>query len=408
MLENIEKGWDSKLITVDGRINNEANYRIILEHHPDWVNRIRYNEMKNVVEVDGQDLNDATLYDVVEWITRTIEISATASRTQAALYAVAKKNQYSPVRRYLGKIYHKWTDLRTDPVKIDSLASMISSDVEKHGLYTAYLRKFLMGAVMRAFEPGCKFDTMLILNGPQNVGKSSFFRLLGREWFNDNTINFDDKDSKIALHASWIHEDAELETMNRSDMNRLKAFITIQEDRFRLPYARNQSIVKRAFVLGGTTNNSDIFSDTTGSRRFWVIDFDKNLDFDKFIPMIDDIWCEATEFYYQYVAVREGKADKCAETPYLDDKVLYDKTIDNNNRYYPPDEWEEDVLNIASIKGSFSTKDILMHSDFDIKQKDITRREQIRVINILKKNGYENKQVWCPDGKNRRWWSKIT
>ena len=100
----------------------------------------------------------------------------------------------------------------------------------------AISRKFLCAAVARILQPGIKFDHMLILEGPQGIGKSSAANILGGEWFSDPSINIGDKDSIQALHGKWIIEMGELSSLTKADVEKLKAYITCRSDYIRLPY----------------------------------------------------------------------------------------------------------------------------------------------------------------------------
>ncbi|MCL7462692.1 VapE domain-containing protein [Pseudomonas sp. NW5] len=133
---------------------------------------------------------------------------------------------------------------------------------------------WLVAAMARAFEPGTKFDHMLVLVGAQGRGKSSALNILAGEFFSD--ANFlDAQDTREVLEATegaWIVECAELAGMRRKDVETLKHEITRREDRGRPAYARTVVSVKRRFVLAGTTNSGRFLHDETGNRRFWPVE----------------------------------------------------------------------------------------------------------------------------------------
>ncbi len=133
---------------------------------------------------------------------------------------------------------------------------------------------WLLAAMARAFEPGTKFDHMLVLVGAQGRGKSSALNILAGEFFSD--ANFlDAQDTREVLEATegaWIVECAELAGMRRKDVETLKHEITRREDRGRPAYARTVVSVRRRFVLAGTTNSRRFLHDETGNRRFWPVE----------------------------------------------------------------------------------------------------------------------------------------
>ena len=131
-------------------------------------------------------------------------------------------------------------------------------------------RCWLIAAVARAFEPGTKFDHMLVLEGDQGIGKSTVFEILAGPWF-DELGKFDGKDSAEKLAGVWIVEIAELAGLNKSDVETVKSFLTVRADRYRPPYGRRVEEHPRTCVFGGTTNADTYLNDSTGNRRFWPI-----------------------------------------------------------------------------------------------------------------------------------------
>jgi putative DNA primase/helicase len=131
---------------------------------------------------------------------------------------------------------------------------------------------FIMGMVARALTPGCKFDYMLILKGAQGAQKSTVFRTLAAPWFTDNAIRMGDKDSLLAMQAVWLAESSELESLNKSETNAIKQFLSASEDLFRPPYGAQMVKRPRHAVFGGTTNADVFLKDVTGDRRFWPLE----------------------------------------------------------------------------------------------------------------------------------------
>ena len=133
---------------------------------------------------------------------------------------------------------------------------------------------FMVGAVRRMRQPGCKFDTMPVLRGPQGLGKSSGVKaLFGEQWFSDADLgSLHDKDAAMLLRGIWCQEFAEMDSLNKSDSSTLKAFLSRAVDRMREPYARTPEEVPRRCVFFGTVNEGGYLKDLTGARRFWPIE----------------------------------------------------------------------------------------------------------------------------------------
>lgn len=163
------------------------------------------------------------------------------------------------------------------------------------------IRKCLVAAIARLYHPGTKFDQMLILAGPQGIGKSTFFRTLGMRWYTDSLYTFEGKDAAELLQGFWIVECGELAGMSKSEMNTVKQFISKCDDTYRAAYGRRTGTYSRRCVLVGTTNESEFLKDDTGGRRFWPVDLGKNAhtksvfrDLEAEVPLI---WAEAVELY---------------------------------------------------------------------------------------------------------------
>lgn len=169
-------------------------------------------------------------------------------------------------------------------------------------LYTREaMRKTLVGAVARILDPGVKFDTMLILSGRQGLGKSTFFRFLGMEWYSDSLGTFEGKDAAELLQGYWIIEAGELTGMTKSEMNAVKQFLSKCDDIYRASYGRRTDKHLRQCIIVGTTNNPEFLTDITGNRRFWPVDLTgeqrrKNIWRD--LPgEVGQIWAEAVARY---------------------------------------------------------------------------------------------------------------
>jgi putative DNA primase/helicase len=133
-------------------------------------------------------------------------------------------------------------------------------------------RPWLISLVARALRPGCKCDTVLILEGPQGRKKSTLFETLvgGREFFTDAHVTYD-KDGQMIMHGSWIIELAELATFRKAEELRTKQFVSSPDLTFRPPYGRFTVTLPRHFVFVGTTNDEEYFTDRTGNRRYWPV-----------------------------------------------------------------------------------------------------------------------------------------
>lgn len=205
-----------------------------------------------------------------------------------AVALIGERRAYHPVRDYLSSL--RWDGVE----RLDGwLVNYAGAD--DTALNRAFGRKILSAAVRRVFHPGAKFDAMLVLEGAQDLGKSSLIRALCHDenWFTDQLeVGADAKATIEKTSGSWIIEMPELDGMGRRDTNRVKSFITTTRDRSRLAYGRYAVTRDRQFVLFGTTNESHYLSDLSGNRRFWIVRASK-ADPAGLAEIRDQLWAEA-------------------------------------------------------------------------------------------------------------------
>lgn len=201
------------------------------------------------------------------------------------------------------------------------------------------LRRFLAGAVNRAYERGCKFDTALLIKGESGARKSTFFEVLSttdlpnKDGFYGNTVDFlkvADKDEVLKCHTGWFQEVQEA-TIKTRKVEEIKRFLTSQTDRIRPPYGRAAEVMPRGFVVVATTNRDTFFEDETLYRRFLVIKTTKTkqnpINTDLLRYSLDFIWVNAVRDYlngYQtYLTKEEEKLnDEYNETMKPEDPAV--------------------------------------------------------------------------------------
>lgn len=269
--------WISKLQvspTTGMPAKTTDNVLIILEHDPLLKGKLAFDEFANRGLVLGPlpwdprvdrrqwtDVDDAGLRHYLE---RTYGITG-KERIFDAVALCAHKHTINEVREWLTSL--QWDGVkRLDTLLIDYLGA-------KDSVYTrAVARKSIVAAVARAMTPGCKYDYMPILAGPQGLGKSTFLRLLGRRWYSDSLQTFEGKEASEMIQGVWINEIGELTGMSKSEANAVKQFLSRTEDIYREPFGRRTSNYPRRCVFFGTTNDVEFLKDRTGNRRFWPVD----------------------------------------------------------------------------------------------------------------------------------------
>lgn len=228
-----------------------------------------------------------------------------SSMVAEAVQMVAQENSFHPVRDWCDQL--TWDETTRlwglFPVFLGSSVSHHAELKETESFYMATVAtRWLLSAVARVYEPGCKADYMIILEGRQGLGKSAFLRdLFTDEWFADTPFVMGDKDSYQVLRGKWCVEIAELDSFNKADITRAKAFVSSQVDNYRPSYGRRNRDHPRQCIFGGTTNQDEYFRDSTGNRRFWPI-FVTKYDRAEFLKVRDQVWAEAVYLYKQGAA----------------------------------------------------------------------------------------------------------
>lgn len=275
-LPDDDMSWLSKLeYNKQGIIENSLNNLLMILKHDPNLKSIVFNKLSDGMEIKGEvpwshpskfwrDADDAQLISYIDLTYGTFS----ARNYDIAVTKVADDRSYHPIREFLEEI-PEWDGVeRLDTLLIDYLGA------EDNEYVRAVTRKTLVGAIARVMNPGCKFDTMLVLNGAQGIGKSTLIAKLGGEWFSDSLHLSDTKDKTAAekLQGYWIIEIGELAGLKKAEVDTLKGFLSKQNDIYRASFGRRTTPHMRQCIFIGTTNaENGYLRDTTGNRRFWPV-----------------------------------------------------------------------------------------------------------------------------------------
>jgi predicted P-loop ATPase len=233
-----------------------------------------------------EDNDNQGLYWYLE---KAYQITGNA-KIDGALSLHSSKHSFNEVKQYISGL--QWDGVpRLDTLVIDYLGA-------EDNIYTrAVTRKAFTAAVARAMTPGIKFDSMTILSGPQGIGKSTLLQKMSKGWFNDSIRTFEGKEASELLQGVWLVEVSELDAFRRTDVSRIKQFLSLRADRFRAAYGRHVKEMPRCCVFFGSTNNREYLQDKTGNRRFWPLDVGlqpvKKDVFNGLDSELDQLWAEA-------------------------------------------------------------------------------------------------------------------
>lgn len=291
-----------------------ANAAEAIQYDKELYGKIFYNELSFAPFVRGSLPWDPNQSNYREWnnfddsclksyIENKYDLKS-SEKCMEGLNIVVSQNHFNPVTEMLEDIWKtKWDGNRTHIRKL--LPYYLGADDNEYTYEV--LKVFLLGAICRAFRPGCKFDYMIVIIGPQGIGKSTFLRYLSmnNSWYDDNFNTIEGDKASERLRGMWIVEMAELLATKRArEIESIKAFITSTVDSYRPPYARRTEQRPRACVFAGTTNDDFFLSDRSGNRRFLPIESKKENvkksileDENELINDIELAWAEAMQIF---------------------------------------------------------------------------------------------------------------
>ncbi|MBD1903684.1 hypothetical protein NDI44_28315 [Trichocoleus sp. DQ-A3] len=369
------------------RSKTKHRYFAIARH---WGNRLKLNELKNIIELDGKPLELDTIS-----IRLAIELDEDIRKEEAIAICtiIAKRNAYNPVKVYLENCSEKHQHV---PIDIDNLATRWFGTSDR--LPNIYLKRYLIACVARIYQSGCQVDTSLILQGSQGFKKSTFFRVLhqgsqAREshetWFDQTMSDFTNKDERDKLHRFWCLEWGELERVLRKGDDVVKAFLSTREDTYRPPYGREPITKPRQSVIVGTTNRDEFLSDDSGDRRFWTVKIERPIDTAQIEVERDLVWASAVAAY------------KRGEQWHLTDEEQA-QSSQANSQFHTSDSWESYVFDYIRGLQQVTTAEILQSAlSFEKSRQD--RASQMRVASIMKRLGWKKKKITCQGMRVNGW-----
>lgn len=257
-----------------------SNVVRILKEDLFFMDAIRLNELTERIDIikdlgwarEGLILSDTDMAYITLYIEENYGIN-NGSVIEKAIQIVANDNRYHPIRDVLSSL--SWDGIP----RVENILTHFLG-VEKTELTTSSIKLFMLGAVNRIFDPGCKFETSICLVGDQGAGKSTFFKFLAieDEYFSDDLKRLDDEKIVIKLQGHWIMEMPEmLATLNSRRVEEIKSFLSRQKDTYRTPYEKHPKDRRRQCVFGGTSNKMEVLPmDKSGNRR--IIPIETHMD----------------------------------------------------------------------------------------------------------------------------------
>ena len=339
---------------------------------------LRKNELTGAIEytdstgrtvsLQGNDLDLMTTKLACEFGVFIVE-----PRIKSAIQYAAQKNSYCPIRRYLdhcssnAKPHEAW----------DRIGEVFLGN--KHNIATLAMQRMMIGAVARAYNPGCSMSWLPILVGAQGVGKSMFARnLVPPALFSEVTTPLDTlMKEQYRLHVAWLLELPEIDNyFNIRNIENFKNLITTRADEVRRPYASLPERLFRRFVLIGTTNRNQFLVDSTGNRRFVPLEIGGGfqIPWKQLVDERDSLWAAAVEAYRSGVGYEFNSGEIAAISEYIQE-------------FGDPDPWMEKVSHYVAIKPEVTAAEVLTNA-LELDPRNQGRREARRVADVLQSLGW--------------------
>lgn len=392
--------WTDQLIlNAAGKIvPNLANLILMLREAPKWKGVLAYDEFNARVVIKGrppwgQEAPNTPWTDHHEsqvrvWFQREGRISPSAGDVGRAVQAAARHNRFHPVRDYFEALV--WDG-------VPRLESWLQRyfHVEDIEYVRAIGPRYLISAVARIYEPGCKVDHTLVPEGPQGRQKSEALRTLAikDEWFTDRLSHLASKDAALETTGVLLVEIAEMDALIKATSSTAKSFLTRRYDRFRPPYGKHPINLPRQCVFAATINPpvGGYLKDPTGSRRFWPVACRGVIDRDGLEKVRDQLWAEAVHRY-------KAGASWWLETPELEALATAEQTA-----RFVIDAWEEPVREWLGDRNDAGRLEQVLEHALGLAREHQTQSAQKRVVGILTHMGFEKRRIRTGEGREHRY-----
>mgnify|MGYP003646672515 CR=1 FL=1 len=387
--------WNQLDVTRLGTVRPSLlNIRRVLEGDTRWAGRVWFNELDGRVYIHGAPMTDPDIADARKWMDEHYQLRPSKSDMADEIEAWSRVKRRHPLRERM--IGLEWdTTTRCEnllPRYFGADDTPLNREIGK---------RWMISAVARIFDPGCKVDTVLILVGPQGALKSSAFNTLALnpEWFCDTAIDFRrGNDAYEKLRGVWIYELAELSGVRRSDVESVKAFISSRRDRFREAYARCVTENPRQCVFVGTTNEVEFLSDGTGSRRFWPVTIGA-IDLPALRSDVEQLWAEARTFYQTGDRwwLEDGTDAQSGEYIRYGDELAASSSVHQSG-----DPWAS-IIEVF-VEDRFTSFTVIDVADrIGKKVETLTRSDQMRIAGVLQSLGCKKTRTLVDGNRVRQW-----
>jgi hypothetical protein len=378
--------------------NCSSNVAHFLRRCPEWRGVFRYNKVAQRIELhrggEVKQFTDDVVAAVTDWfqtLPDDLAINTSDGIVLSRIRAVAYENAYDPLQDYLGAL--KWDGVpRLDGALETYFRAQVARSGDDISEYVRTVgRRWFLSAAARALEPGCKVDTVLILEGLRTgEKKTTGFSVLGGEFYTDQHVDIQNRDSWMVITQHWIVEFGELETFRKSEETARKTFLSQRVDKFRKPYGYEVLDYPRRCVFVGTTNKTDYLRDETGNRRYWPVESGE-VDIAGLRRDRDQLWAEAVHLFKAggkdvCEACAMDAEDRCKEHRWWltrDESGIAEKQTEERA---PSDAVHELLIEkLCAIPPSERPTELTITQILRLLEMDLSRGHEIRVGTVLRR-----------------------
>lgn len=368
-------GWKAKLRYGDdgGLKMTLLNLVTLLNHDPAWRGVLFYDQFSGDIlkralpPAANPSLgvwSDLDSSKARMWLEDHYDLSPTTLMVDEAIQLVADLHSVHVVREYLDAlVWDGAPRLKTWPIRY-----LGAADNPTHRFVG---QAWMCGAVLRIYEPGSKFDNVLVLEGRQGSRKSTALGILGGAWHCESITDAGSKDSLMNMRGMWIIEFAELDALGRVEASRIKQHISAQNDVYRPSYGRRSITVQRQNVFAASCNPEKYLKDETGARRFWPVRCG-TIDIDALRADRDQLWAEAVHRY------------RAGEQTWATPEMTY--LTEAQDARFIEDPWEEHIALFLALRTEVLIREVLDFLGVEVARQ--TQSDKNRVAKILMRLGF--------------------
>ena len=368
--------------------NSVWNEMLILNNDPDFAN-FAFNELANRIQVTGdmpwerptgsrfwRDADTAQMKALID----VRYVSFSSRNHDVSFTKVADDRRFHPIRDYLDDL-PPWDGTK----RIETLI-MRCLQADDTPYVRAVTRKTFAAAVARIYKPGTKFDSVLVFDGVQGIGKSTLFKdLVGDEFYSEtlSLTDMDDKSGAEKLQGFWVVEIGELAGMKKADIEKVKAFLSTSDDKYRPSYGKTvESHPRQCIIIASVNGERGYLRDITGNRRFWIVKVHQEEQVKKWNFTSEErgqIWAEAKAIWESREKLYlEGDLIKNAEVAQRDAMEVDERQgmVEEYLNALLPENWDE--------------MDIYQRRSFIFDKSDLANPK-----GVLLRPEVSNAEIWC-------------